>query len=402
MPQQEFRSTDDGAPIMKGTAGAVTDLLDMLLVNGLPTASVTSISAAGAVVLAVANATLRVLDYITFSGATGGDAAIYNTACRITAITDSTHVTVALPSTPSGAATGTLLYRKSPLGYNIAYTATNKRVYQSANGGSNQRFLRVDDNTLVNVREAYVRGYETMSDIDTGTNPCPTVATVANGYSWNKSSTADATARAWTLIGDDKFFILWITPIASSTITILNGFGEIDAYKPGDAFATIIFGTQLTNYTIQAGGGFSGLQYGVANGATACHANMSIFRKYDQTGTAVTCGAYDSGRQMLGSANQPMGGALVGMPYPNGPDGGLHVAPVEITDHTGTAFHKRGRVPGLYAHMHNSLPQTQYDEATGLINLPGIKLRAVNNITNYVSGAPQTGLLHVDVTGPWT
>ena len=49
--------------------------------------------------------------------------------------------------------------------------------------------LRVDDSGTTVAR---VRMYETMSDIDTGTNPAPTDAKVNGGLYWWKSDAASA------------------------------------------------------------------------------------------------------------------------------------------------------------------------------------------------------------------
>lgn len=68
-------------------------------------------------------------------------------------------------------------------GWEIVYTATNKRVYRSRYGIRD--YLRVDD---TNAGSALVRAYYNMTDVDTGTDPYPNTTQVplANGR-WSKT-----------------------------------------------------------------------------------------------------------------------------------------------------------------------------------------------------------------------
>lgn len=73
-----------------------------------------------------------------------------------------------------------------------------------------QYHLRVvDDGSLAaGGREAAVRGYETMSDVDTGTGEFPTVAQRAGGMCVRKSH--DANAKTWILVADHRTFTLLV------------------------------------------------------------------------------------------------------------------------------------------------------------------------------------------------
>lgn len=82
-------------------------------------------------------------------------------------------------------------------GWEIVYTATNKRVYRSRYGIRD--YFRIDDTAGGGV--GLVRAYETMSDVDTGVDPFPLVAQVAlaNGK-WSHTFTTSGSI-AWDYYG---------------------------------------------------------------------------------------------------------------------------------------------------------------------------------------------------------
>jgi hypothetical protein len=367
---------------------------------------ITGITRSGSIATATllnANATLRTGNRLTVSGA---DQVEYNGVQQITVI-DGTHFSYTISGTPTTPATTStaFAYRKAPLAWTTVFTAANKRVYRSPDAASNQFYLRVDDSTVVgNVREAYARGFETMSDIDTGTGTFPTVAQMANGMSWNKSFTADSTARAWTLVGDDKTFYFWPKLDAVATILLAFGFGHVISNKPGDAFNTFLTGTPLTAYLGVSGvtQGWTPLTYytppttwGSGSVGTAM---LYLARQYAQTGGAVAVSAFD-GRSVNGAHIGGSGNA--GILYPNGPDGGLWVTSLLVQEHTGGVQLIRGRFPGLYVHLHSTIPQNHYDLVTGVVGLSGVTLLAIQFANNVSSNAQAPGMHHIDITGPW-
>lgn len=116
-------------------------------------------------------------------------------------------------------------------GWTRQYDAANKSVFQmAAAGGRLQASFRVlDDGSLATVaaREAVIRGYESMSDVDTGVDPFPLTSQRTDvNCVIRKSSTADATARPWKMVATERFFILCVefqTAVWGKTF-----FGELD------------------------------------------------------------------------------------------------------------------------------------------------------------------------------
>lgn len=114
------------------------------------------------------------------------------------------------------------------------YSGTNKAAYRADNG---ERFyLRVDDSAA---QSAAVRGFATMSDVDTGTGQFPT-GTQQTNYNWFKSNTADSTARTYLGIATDRFFLLLINGGWSGSGQELFFFGEPKKFYASDAGATVL------------------------------------------------------------------------------------------------------------------------------------------------------------------
>ena len=366
---QEFRSTDVGMPAVSGTAGAWLGALDACLVNGGATQSVTSITEAGTTYSAVipADVSLEDKDWLVIAGASPAGA---NGTFQI-ALVNSTHFSYTGPG-GLGAITGSITYKRAPLGWSKPFgTVSNVAAYLAAAGitGMPQFYVRVDDNYAGagTVQQAAARGYETMSDQNTGTGPFPTVAQQANGLCWRKSSAADATARAWVLIGDGATFKFMINSDTSvSTGRCLNGFGGFDSFRPGDAYNCLISGTSSFNVA-NPGTTTSGLHYGATPGALfAAQTGIYVARGAAQTGGAVAMQCVN--RNAL-SAN--VVGATGCVNYP-GPDGALWVDKLWLYE---SAYLPRGRPRGLYLHCHNTVPfASEFDTSNNVAGLPGVTL----------------------------
>lgn len=140
-------------------------------------------------------------------------------------------------------------------GWTKAYSGTNKAAYRNNSVTGSGCYARIDDASpgAGGAREAFMRTYKTMSDVDTGTYPCPSVAQNANGQIIRKSSTADSTARPWILVADDRTFYLVIgasvtsftsTESANSTVC---GAGDYITANAGDTYNYFCAGRNVVN-----------------------------------------------------------------------------------------------------------------------------------------------------------
>lgn len=125
------------------------------------------------------------------------------------------------------------------------YSGTNKAVYRSKTGI--RPYLRVDDTYG---EGALLRMYETMSDVDTGTNPVPNGTNqVVGNMRMPKCDAGENNSHAYYAVGDSEFFALAMNGDESYTI---NGryafyrpmyFGEIASYLAVDNYPCILGAT---------------------------------------------------------------------------------------------------------------------------------------------------------------
>lgn len=121
------------------------------------------------------------------------------------------------------------------------YTGTNKAVYRATTG--NRFYLRVDD-TLGET--AYIRGYESMTDVDTGTNPFP-MDTQQVTYARAVKKEVGADTRWWA-VGDSQ----WISMLNSHDSTyeeclVYWGFGDVATSPTTDNYNTLLVVTRNIN-----------------------------------------------------------------------------------------------------------------------------------------------------------
>lgn len=181
-----------------------------------------------------------------------------------------------------------------------AFTGTNKAVYRSDNG--ERYYFRVDDSIGA---YAGVRGFATMSDVDTGTDQFPT-GTQQTTYVWHKSSTADSTSRTYLGICTDRFIILLVSGGWSGAGQDLYFFGEPIKFNPADTGATCLRGSNQTTLTNAATrqGVTSSSPWNIAAGfaAPANNANtMMPMAQNHNNSSASASGVYMTGVTSSGS-----------------------------------------------------------------------------------------------------
>jgi hypothetical protein len=254
------------------------------------------------------------------------------------------------------------------------FTGTNLAVYRSTDPNSTRLFLRVNDTAL---NDARVVGYETMSDVNTGTGPFPTGTQLSGGLYIRKSPQTTYDPRTWALYCDSRAFYFVCRPADplynygwSSGLY----FGDIVSYKSDDAF----------HCAILANPGSTGeFVLNRIPGNVAGNVGAYIARGKAQTGASLTFIRYAHRRHLfVGDTGS----------YPS-PDGKLHVWPVEGWDND-TAL--RGRLPGFFS------PDSGTSVADGTIitdNTDGYAGR--NFLIRMLSYS--SSLYHgaFDLTGPW-
>lgn len=315
-------------------------------------------------------------------------------------------------------------------GWTKPYAAANQGAYKQNNAVSNNpggMYLYVNDAGpgVGAAREARVCGFETMTAITpTGTGQFPTAAQSAIGAGYlvlRKSATADATARAWTLIANGATLYLFVetgdqtAPLGALPFV----FGDFKSYKAGDQYAVGIIARQTEN-----NGSSQVDPFQVIGGVSGFNLNSKFFghfvaRSWTALGGSVQCGkTIDYGKVggnftlqhnsdaetaiialstiNLTSGRNTTAGQLA---TPNGPDGGLWLSPFFLFHH----FSLRGYWPGLWAMLHDR-PLTHNDTLTiAAGNLSG-KSMVCQNFHAYILGATTSdyGQVLIEYSDTWS
>ena len=350
----------------------------------------------------------------------GSDQPDYNGEVTVTAVTSTTVSFTVSGTAVTPATTATSLTMKvAPLGFEIAYTGTNKRAYRSPNPRSNRPFLRVDDSlpagyTTTWAKFGRVTLAEGMSDIDTfvgGRAPwdpaAPTRNEVPSGsgttmytgwFKWyyarqNHAETSGDNgnwARSWVLIGDDRGFFLSNASGYFGDARILHAFTDFDSYKAGDNYASYLIASE---------------RYLVANSTTGSYPYIDAYSANSQNTTGKICirnytQIGENARLGMLSLNdgngQNISGRTGNIPFPNGPDYGLILHPIYLRE-TDNGGHLRGVLPGIFW-IHQNQPYAHLSVIDNVIGYEGRKFLIVT--LNYSSEGNTCGFAY-DITGPW-
>lgn len=375
-----FKSTDAGAPSLSGTAATLISLLQACLVDGYNSKSAT-ITRSGSTATVTATSHGFLTDQCILIA--GANEAEYNGEHYIT-VTGTDTFTFAVTGTPSTPATGTITAKNAPAGWTKPYTGTNKAAFRA--GGGNQMYLRVDDSQSQYGR---VFGYQAMTDVDTGTDQFPTAVQVSGGLYWSKSSTADAVARTWVLVANDRLLHLFVSGSTSTSGTNCGtyAFGDIKSYKSGDQFATLLVGTNSATP-------FNNTYASTNTALNAATAGHYLTRSYTTIGGSVAVGKHGDSAKIANGANFGAT-ASSSMAYPNPVDGGLYISPLWV--HEPIALAVRGEIPGLWGSLHYQ-PLAMLDTFTGASgSLSGKKFLAIRDGYSSYQGA-----MFLEISNTWS
>lgn len=380
-----------GAPQIGGTAGTLIAALDALFISGWGATAALSVNVAAG----VATATLtpgETFDrdaVVLIAGATPG---ALNGEARVIS-TSNTSITWATTA-PDGAATGTITIRYAPqTSWAKVYAGTNKAAYRSTHVQSAGHYLRIDDTGTTGAR---MRGYESMTDVDTGVGPFPSEAQQAGGgYLW-KSVVASAAAVRYRIICDERFVLFCIgvgtgnNPSVASSAQA-RGFGDpISASGAGDAWATICsVGGPNASSSQMTGSLDSTLISSVGSGATYAP------RAFSGLGSSVLMDprAFSCSPGVASGVDSFLGA------LPSEIDG--QIKPSRMAE-VGNTKPPRATVPGVfYIPQSGALGQiNEGDMLDGSADVAGHRLMVLPTGSNSYTSSP-TGAYLVDLTGPW-
>lgn len=412
-----FTNLMTGAPQLTNAWGDLVNLLDACLVNGFNLKTLTTLTQSGGVATATVAAGhgFAVDQVVLIAGAAEPE---YNGEARVLTATATTF-TFGIVGTAAAASTGTITAKVAPLGFEIAFTGTNKRVYRSKNILSNRPYLRVDNSldpayTTTYAKKGKVTMAEGMTDVDTfvansGRAPydpaSPTKNEIGTGsgvsaydgwykwyyakqdpYNYGDSTAPNAGNRSWVLIGDDRGFYLFNEWQIYGRATY--AFTDFLSFRSGDVYNTVLAASEFYAVASQASG------YGPVSFGSFAHSlnygGMVLMRDHLQVGGTVRCGCVS-----LGTKNsQQISGSDTGVPWPNGPDYSLILHPVYLMQES--TGHLRGKLPGIMW-VHNNQPLLDLTTVENVMGYAGRKFLLVTTNT----GPSNTARLAFDITGPW-
>ena len=279
---------------------------------------------------------------------------------------------------------------KGGAGWTIAYTATNKRAYLQG-AGSSGMVLYIDDTGVATVNEALATGFESMSSITAGLGQFPLTSQVNLGgvfggaVMWRK--TVNATVRNWTVVADSTcFYVFMESGDVTSPVSAQTGyFGDIFPFKASDSYKPLLIGFNGNSNT--------------ASYFPVCCSNTNLTvnghympRTWTGAGTSINVGKL-AFAPAFGN-NSSLGNPGTGIfSYPNGPDGGLYLAPVHVVHSSAM----RGYMKGLWSPQQNQ-PANHNDVFTGTGNMSG-KTFLVQNVVN--SGGGSGSQVFIEISNTW-
>ncbi|MBS0352722.1 MAG: hypothetical protein JSR83_02320 [Proteobacteria bacterium] len=373
-----------GAPVLSGTAGSLIAVLDACLVNGWGLLSATSVAVASG----VATATFAAghgFEVDTTALVSGATPAALNGEQRI--ISTTTNSISWETTATDGAATGTITIKLAPAGWSKQFAGTNKAAYKSANPSSSGCLLRVDDTAA---KYARVRGFESMTDVDTGVGPIPTDAQVSGGLYATKSNTSDTGSRRWAVIATDKFVHVTIAYWGTYQWDYaLYSFGDMLSLKSGDAYPFFVCADIADTSGNSSPGNNNALNsYGSFSGAF-------IARSYTQLGGAIYSFLYKPGfaaDYVSGHTSHPAG--------PNPINNSIDVSPTFCLEGSVSTGRRRGEIPGVFGFPHYLGGAYDSNQKMALAQgLPGHTL--VTFRYGGYTDITQSYRFALDITGPW-
>jgi hypothetical protein len=378
-----------GSPTLNGTAGSLIAVLDACLVNGfaLKTADSVVVNGGKATINISAGHAFEQDIVVLVAGATpSGLNGLKTIESRTTntAVFDATGIA-------DGAATGTITVKIAPAGYEKVFSGTNIAVYRTTDVTGARMYLRVDDTSATNAR---VVGYESMSDVNTGTGPFPTSAQISGGGYWPKANAAGATARGWTVIADSRFVYVH-THAATSQPGIagpIHGAGDILALDNMPAYAAAIFASP-SDISSGAGGATTSIEWIPSSSA----AGPYMMRNSTGLGGSVAATHCNESYPCISTGSSGGVNTPSTPVYPNGSNNALILTRKTLTEAVGGL---RGLLPGIYLttqNCHASFPRLE--KVAGQGNLVGRKLLAVK--CGGANATASQGVVFFDITGPW-
>ncbi|WP_439448702.1 hypothetical protein [Stenotrophomonas sp. ATs4] len=289
--------------------------------------------------------------------------------------------------------------RKDGLGWTKGFGGVNIRAYQNSQVSGTGYFLRVDDTAA---RSALLRGYSSMSDLNTGEDATPSPSLKAIGSMWEKSNVASGALRHWIAIGTERFFYLFVDTGGNYGTQGYAGThghyaGDITSMKPGDRHHFVVsYKGGDSEGSSNVGYGFKARpwsDFGNADSHTAAFIGRSMSGIPGSMRSFVSAAAATVNTTLGNQSNYPT--------YPYIGNGGLLYSTVDVLE---SVMQPRGFLPGIYAPIHRR-PFPELTLVSDVDGLPvGTQLLAkCVTADSFTPGFNETytGQILIDITNAW-
>jgi hypothetical protein len=263
---------------------------------------------------------------------------------------------------------------KVAAGWTRPYSGTSKAVYRPS--GGNQFHLRVQDDGpgAGSFREARIVGYESMSGVDTGVAPFPTVSQFANGLFVRKSTALSATARNWICVADHLTFWFFAMTGDGGSLYFSFGFGDFCSNLAADGYRTFIFGRITEN-----SGATNNEDVSCVDTLNGSKSGLYVARNRNGSLGALIATRVSPGWIYDGFGIS--GGTTSVLAFPNGEDGGLYLEPIFLGDKTTPPANTlRGRLRGIWYLCHLGASFVDGDTFSGVGDLSGRSFMVVKGL----------------------
>lgn len=385
-----FASDAPGAPAVYADAGGLVGWLDTLLVNGYGAAVLTQIVVTDGVAVATTALGHSLRKWMVALHEGTGNPAL-DGEHRVIAAAGASY-TFEVTGVPNGTYTGGST-KVAPLGFEISYSATNRRIYRSK------------DTVRRNAVSLYVDDTNTVTGWNVGTNKalaqvkmvCDVVSidnyTTLDTTWWFKSTATSGTlARPWLLAGDSLGFYSAVDVASNGICIASNHFMQLNTLAAGDKFATMLEG--VSPGTSATASNATGLGAAGACMNVMTHGTRRIARSLSQAGSAFDLRFLGLGVQSQGSS-QPYGWLVSGANVAGSSRQHYALAPVNPAD--------SGIVLGqsvVAIHSPSTAVPVAAGDCTGRAVMPGMysvpfitSWAMVPTITEVPSGLPGSNLL---------
>ena len=389
-----FSSAMLNAPKLAGGKGSMIAVLDACLVDGWNLTTVDSMTVSNNVVTANISAGHGFVKWqvIQVAGATPSG---LNGEHRVTEVTTTT-VKFEVTGVANGTATGAITLKVAPLGWLKAFSGTNKAAYKvdaTKYPQSTGCLARFDDN--VSNYNTRLAGFESMTTVDAGTGQFPTDGQMSSGLWLLRTENASTTTyRPWFLVGDGRIFYIGVNHYTDSPTYCgpsWAAFGEYKSVTANDPFNFVVAGNYPADQTPSQDQSY-----------TFCNASRQdyqfIARSYDGlSGSArFTSRSWPATYGGSGEASAPLA-------YPNGPNNGLYLSPLDILEVPPSGgYHLRGTYPGVLMIPHRVTKRIVPDRQTAVFEttITGFEGKVIGFFPTAYSG-DSWGVVAFDLTGPW-